>query len=428
MLPVSHAQVGRQRDSDGKVSVKALAFIGAISLLAVSSACTVSSTAARMTFSAPGFELGPVVLGGGLLWSGERGVSLTDPAGTHLIAPGFVLPEVLVGGGWTVATDERRVRAGPTGGHLASIPALQQCVTESTMRGSSLAALTRQSLYMVVTPRCVGREPKQEREPNEEGEPKEEQLLARVRLGSKRLQVLARLGTGAISLAAAGRRIAVTYLVGRVFGPRRARLRVHVLDSRSGRVLYRLSRPSSEARPALVQRATTPRLRKARIVRYFKTQLDVEGDVLVGAGLRSQRWSWWGNARTRAAALSPEQAGGTLSAGHIAYATNRGGLEHIDVLNLASGKVRTEVVLRGSAHIEGVGLLGTRLAWAQQSHGYRIRERFLPRVPCVEFGRLGDTQLVETSLSAAGPAEVVETPPAPARPTGPSCPVPKVAI
>jgi len=142
-------------------------------------------------------------------------------------------------------------------------------------------------------------------------------------------------------------------------------------------------------------------------VRYFKTQLDVDGDVLVGAGLRSQRWAWWGNARTRATALSPEQGGGTLSKRDIAYVTNRGGVEHIDVLNLASGKVRTEVVLHGAAHIEGVGLLGTRLAWAQQSHGYRIREQFGPAGPCVDFGALGDTQLVETSLSAAGPAEIV---------------------
>src|SRR5437879_4620264 len=77
-----------------------LACIGTLSLLAVSAACTAGSAAARTTFSAPGFESGPVVLGGGLLWSGERGVSLTDPAGAHLIAPGFVLPEVLVGGGW----------------------------------------------------------------------------------------------------------------------------------------------------------------------------------------------------------------------------------------------------------------------------------------------------------------------------------------
>ena len=186
-----------------------MARIGALSLLAIS-ACMAGPASARTTFSAPGFELGPVVLGGGLLWSGDRGVSLTDSAGAHLIAPGFGLPQVLVGGGWTVATDEARVRAGKTGGHLASIPALQLCVPLPTFVGSSLAALTRQSLYMVVTPRCVGRAPKEEREPNQEGEPKEVQLLARVRLRSKRLQVLARVGTRAISLAAAGRRVAVT--------------------------------------------------------------------------------------------------------------------------------------------------------------------------------------------------------------------------
>jgi len=161
-------------------------------------------------------------------------------------------------------------------------------------------------------------------------------------------------------------------------------------------------------------------------VRYFKTQLDVDGDVLAGAGLRSQRWAWWGNARTRATALSPEQGGGTLSKRDIAYVTNRGGVEHIDVLNLATGKVRTEVVLRGSAHVEGVGLLGTRLAWAQQSYGYGILARFVPRRPCVDFGPLGDAQLVETSLSAAGPAELVESPPPNARPTGPPCPAPPI--
>src|SRR5438552_15523514 len=84
-----------------------LACVGALSLLVVS-ATSAAAFAAHTTFSAPGFESGPAVLGGGLLWSSELGVSLTDSVGTHLIAPGFGLPQVPVGGGWPVATDHRR--------------------------------------------------------------------------------------------------------------------------------------------------------------------------------------------------------------------------------------------------------------------------------------------------------------------------------
>ena len=104
--------------------------------------------------------------------------------------------------------------------------------------------------------------------------------------------------SGAISLAAAGPRLALTYEVGaastyETHEPgQEGKVQVAVLDSRNGRLLYRLAPPSGKyGEPG----------------RYRETQLDAKGDVLV-TSIRhrplpsgGEAIGWWGSPKTRIA-------------------------------------------------------------------------------------------------------------------------------
>lgn len=389
----------------------------ALSFLAILGAALASSAPARAALKAPGLAYGPTVLHEGLLWSGTSGVSLSSATGTRLLVPQLQLQDVVVGGGWLVAANQFELRAGKTGGRLAPIPALQLCHPIPGTDGSWLDALSGGDLYLVVQAGCLGDPP--------EGE----QVLARIQLSSGRVQRIAPVRAGAVSLVVAGRRLALTYLTHEASGTGPVRVRVDVLDSRRTRLLYSLVTPKTAA--AATSSATVPigrsseplRLTRARQqVRrlYSRTQLDAEGDVLVtGAFGETQitALGWWGNARTRIAHPVVAPADGTLSEGHIAYVSSRGGVEHIDVFNLTTAATRTEVELRGAVRVVGVGLRKNRLAWAQQSDGYTSRGPGL----CVEFGPLGDPELAQSYLSVSGPPMVVNTA-SPVRPLGRPCP------
>jgi hypothetical protein len=365
-----------------------------------------SSLPARAALKAPGLAYGPTVLHEGLLWSGTSGVSLSSTTGTRLLVSQLQLQDVVVGGGWLVAANQFELRAGKTGGRLAPIPALQLCHPIPGADGSWLDALSGGDLYVVVQAGCL-------RDP-----PEGDQVLARIQLSSRRVQRIAPVRAGVVSLVAAGRRLALTYLTHDASGTGPVRVRVDVRDSTRTRLLYSLVTPKTAA--AATSSATVP-IGRSRVRRlYSRTQLDAEGDVLVtGAFGQTQitALGWWGNPRTRIAHAVVAPADGTLSEGHIAYVSSRGGVEHIDVFNLTTAATRTEVELRGAVRVVGVGLRKNRLAWAQQSDGYTSRGPGL----CVEFGPLGDPELAQSPLSVSGPPIVINTP-SPVRPLGRPCP------
>lgn len=413
-------QLDRQLDGRHQLPVvwRARA-IGARALLclAILGATLAGPAPARGALKAPGLEYGPTVLHEGLLWSSTSGVSLSSATGTRLLVPHLQLQDVVVGGGWLVAADEFELRAGKIGGRLAPIPALELCQTNQGTNGSWLDALSGGYLYVVLQARCLGDAP--------EGA----QVLARIQLSSRRVQRIAPVRAGAVSLVVAGRRLALTYLTHEASGTGPVRARVDVRDSRRARLLYSLVTPQPAA--ATTSSATVPIVRSSEHQRlalapsqmrrlYSRTQLDAEGDVLVtGAFGETQitAFGWWGNARTRVAHALVAPADGTLSEGHIAYVSSRGGVEHIDVFNLTTAATRTEVELRGAVRAVGVGLRKNRLAWAQQSYGYTLRGAR----PCVEFGPLGDPELAQSPLSVSGPPMIIDAPAAVPL-SGPPCP------
>jgi hypothetical protein len=124
-----------------------------------------------------------------------------------------------------------------------------------------------------------------------------------------------------------------------------------------------------------------------------------------GPGVAS---GWWGNATT----LSGRSLGRTgsnvasLGDGRIAYTTEQGGVEQIDLLDLASEETRTIATFPGSARVEGIGLGKTQLAWAQLSFGFTPPST--GRFPCVSRVSVGPTELLETSLSASDLPIVVD--------------------
>jgi hypothetical protein len=362
------------------ISVLSLAVLWALSMG--------TAAQARTTGDAPGFSSGPRFVSGGLLWSGLKGVSLSTAAGTRLLVPGAELSAVLVEDGWTVRVEPTRLEVGRTGGRLAPVRALRRC--RAGTPEDWLDALAGGNLYTIVRASCIS-----QRAGNA-------QFLVRVRLGSGALHAIARVPSGALALVAAGRRLALTY---KSSGGPAGRVRVEILDASSARLLYSVTAPPS-----------------TNLNRYGETQMDSAGDVLV-SGFQlipppgpAVAFAWWGNARTRVGrALGPTASvAAALSDGHIAYATNRGGVEHIDLLSLATRKTRTMVTFPGSARVEGVGLDNTRLAWAQQSYGYTTQGS-----GCASLDAVGSAELAETSLSSSGPPVVVKGVPVPPAPTGP---------
>jgi hypothetical protein len=347
------------------------ASLGAVICTAVAALSTGPAASARAAVNAPGFDSGPEIVAGGLLWWGENGVSLSGAAGTRLLVP--LGPDawtttVQVNAGWTVVAERKRLELGRIGARLAPVRALRHC--RAGVPESWHVALSEGALYTIVRAGCLGRRSRQA------------QFLVRIRLATGALHVIARVRSGAVSLVAAGGRLALTYEVANV---QRNRVEVEILDASNARALYRVSAPASDHAPE----------------RDVHTQLDAAGEVLVqgstGPVSCDCSFAWWGGPATpigRALAVNSEAS---LSQGRIAYATSQGGVEHIDLLNLKTQKTRTMVAFPGSARIEGVGLGDGRLAWAQRSYGYTTATK---AHACVESTPVGYTELLEMPLSA----------------------------
>jgi hypothetical protein len=335
-----------------------------------------------------------------LLWEGEEGVYLSDAVSTRLIVPHADLAAIAVEDGWVVVAEPSSLKAGRIAGPLAPVAGLRRCppirATRIYLEERPVETAADGDLYAVVRAACLGRQPRHA------------QFVVRVRLGTRRLHVVGKVPSGALSLAAAGSRLALTYKVGRV-----DRVRVDVVDSRDARPLYSLMTPPGEAKAY-----------------YGETKIDATGDVLVAGEpdpvrdpiLVLPQQAWWGNSRTRAAHTLQAQFGASLSEGHIAYVPNSEGKgERIDVLNLATGTTRTVVTFSGSARLEGFGLGGNALAWSQQSYAYQLSGQ-QPHT-CVGLFAAGYTELTAVSLSASGPPITVNASPG-TPPAGPVCPFP----
>lgn len=387
----------RSSPSLGSAGVRLLTLVVALMLL------TVNVTQAQAVVPAPGFSGGPEVVGGSLLWvgssSGQQNVFLSSAAGTRLLVPDAGLSEVHVDDGWVVVAAASGESVGRIGGRLRAVQGLRHCPPIRGYReeGGWLVAVASGSLYAVVRASCVGRRPGGA------------QFLVRVRLGTGNLHVIGKVPGGAISLVVAGSRAALTHEIVPSTDHEtcvRSRLRVEVVDSRNARLLYHLASPSGEYGC------------------YRETQFDAKGDVLVTSVRRQpppgggEPRGWWGNQTTRVG-RPLESANGSrasLAEGRIAYATELKGQTSLDVLNLATGAVRTIVSFSGAVRMEGFGLGGRVVAWAQQHYAY-ITE------PCVREAPVGSPELTERSLSVAGPPLVVEAAPGP-RPAGRVCPAP----
>ncbi len=284
------------------------------------------------------------------------------------------------------------------------------------MEGDRLEAVANDNLYAIVRASCFRR-------------PGDGQFLVRVRLGTDSARVIGRVPRGAVSLAAAGLRLALTYEVGaastyETHEPgQEGSVQVEVLDSRNGRLLCRVAPPSGKyGEPG----------------RYRETQVDAKGDVLVtsirhrplpGGG---EAIGWWGSPGTRIArplesgfepSLGGRVAYASLSDGRIAYAKRGKGQTILDVLNLTTGKARTIVTFSGAVSMEGFGLGGTLLAWAQQNYAYTTKREGPPLLSCVTEAPVGSPELAETPLSAVAAPVIIEATPGP-RPVGTGCPPP----
>ncbi|HEY2536771.1 MAG TPA: hypothetical protein VGI24_07290 [Solirubrobacteraceae bacterium] len=392
--------------SKGWISAGVTVCVGLVLLPAVAGAAV----------QAPGFSGGPGVVSDGLLWArgatGQASVFLSTATSTRLLVTDTELSAVHVEDGWVIVAEASGPKIGKLGRRLTTIRGLRRCPPIRSIRvNNRLEAVANDDLYAVVRASCFGRR---------QGDA---QLLVRVRLGTGDLHVIAKVPSGAISLAAAGSRLALTYEVGaaptyEIFeSEREGSVRVKVLDSRNGHLLYSLAPPSAEhGEPG----------------RYSETQLDTKGDVLVtsfrhrplpGGG---EAIGWWGSPRTRIArplesgfepSLGERLAYASLSNGRVAYATRGEGQTRLEVLNLATGEARTIVTFSGAVNMEGFGLGTTFLAWAQQNYAYITR-------PCVTEAPVGSPELTETPLSPAGQPVAVEISPGP-RPAGQICPPPR---
>jgi hypothetical protein len=354
---------------------------------------------AEAVVKAPDYSAGPKITSGGLLWAGGEGVFLTTRTGTRLLVRDAELPAVHVEDGWVVVTEASGAKVGRIGQRLRVVQGLRRCRPLPGYRESEeLETVANANLYAVVRASCLGRRPRNA------------QFLVRVRLGAEHLHAIGRVPSGAISLAASGPRLALTYTLSA------GRVRVEVVDSRDAHLLYRLGPPREEPGP----------VHGNMQIRYRNTQIDSKGNVLVtsrehlpppiGAG---EAFGWWGTPRTRVGRpLNNGALDASLSEGRIAYATAGDEAESIDVLNLATGKTRTIVTFSGSVHPAGLELSNSVLAWAQQSSTYQLTAG-----GCVGYYAVGFAELTATPLSATGlPLAIKANPGTP--PAGKSCPIP----
>ncbi len=309
---------------------------------------------AGATIDVSGFVAGPSIVEGGLMWSGTHGVWLSSAHGSRLIARSSEvaasevgLSSVHVEDGWTVVA-AGSLRVGRTGQPLHFISGLARCGPGERARWP--AATAGGYVYTIVRGGCVGRTA-------------DWQFLVRIRLGTGAVEPVGVVPSQAMALAAAGRRVALTYE-----DPANGSVRVDVVSAATAKGLYSFSEP-------LAAKSRRP----FRYGSNERTQLDAAGDVVVTGGanllnafgggpFRTPAFAWWGNGASHGARWLGEMDDVTLSDGRIGYARELGeGAVDINVRDLASGRARTIVQLEGIAHLLGVGMRGERLAWAEQS-------------------------------------------------------------
>jgi len=374
------------------VGTNLCALYTAAALLAVLSALVLGPVGlAQANVTARGLISGPRVVEHGLLWSGPQGVFLSTTRGSRLIARGGELDfsDVLVANGWTVVGG-LDLSAGRTGQALEQLPLQRRCPL-SAHNGAEpwLAALSDGDLYTVVPASCLG------------NSRSHAQILVHVRLSTGAIHPIGGVRHGAIALAIAGHRVALTYQA-----RFRGAITVRVVDAINAKLLYTIEEPANVVRE-------NPG--------FQETQIDTRGNVLVKSAVfhppAARPFAWWGSSRSRAAhSLQVDDV--ALSDGRIAYLI--GG--QIEVRYLATSQTWTVAVFPGSPAVETISLGGNRLAWAQRNW------RFTAPTPlaqgtsfsCVSEEDVGSSELVETRIAAPASPILVEGSPL-ERPTTPVC-------
>lgn len=248
-------------------------------------------------------------------------------------------------------------------------------------------------------------------------------LAVNLRSGVRR--ALGAIAPGAVGLASAGARVAVTYAAPSQSSPIAGTITpvtTAVLDARTGRRLYRVSAPVPFNQLALT------------------TEVDARGDVLVTSTIfhppAPQSSGWWATpaAPTPHELRSLVTAGqvvfntppygytvitgaAALAQGRIAYVTDTPKGEQIDLLDLRSGALRPVVGFTGVARVVGLDLSAEELAWAQQSTVTEVSSGPVP----------GGGYFERCSTVAVGPVQLnrVDLGHLPATPPEIGAPVPK---
>jgi hypothetical protein len=309
---------------------------------------------------APKFVAGPRITGAGLIWLSSTGQMLTGSTGVNRrLSSGPPLPLSSPDSKWEAQESRRGVGVGEIGVGLSRIAPLRRCpplrATGSGQRiltetRPMLLAVSGERLFAIVDPTCLHRH----------GYGHAAILVED--LGARVWKLLASVPTGALSLAAAGERLAIAHVSkASASTAEEGELTVGVYNSRTGRRIFRVA-------SALTARQLTPP----------RTAVDDLGDVLVmettHRPIPAPRGSsgWWASPGRPVAhrllhELSPSGAA-AISHGRIAYATGGGySGETIKLLNLRTGRARTAVHLQGEAGLLGLDLSPDDLAWAWQN-------------------------------------------------------------
>jgi hypothetical protein len=348
-------------------------------LIAVVGFAAVGTPVARATppvrkVTTPAFIAGPRITQAGSIWLSTRGQTLTTSTGvSRALSSEPVFPVSSPDSRWEAQVSRGHVLTGLLGRRLTRDALLGHCPplrSASDPTGSSdempatPLAISGSRLFAVVDPRCLHRR----------GYGHAALLVENLKTHSWNL--LTSVPAGAVGLAAADRRVAVT-LAPTATSSETSPVIVAVYDTRTGRRLFRLSAPIPQ------QRAIS-----------LTTAVDGLGDVLVtvtshapAPGFRTSS-GWWATPRSPVAHVLPpllttEQAlpgsnfehqppptgVAALSHARIAYATT-GGYEEgqrIDVLDIRHLQTRTAVQFQGDTGVLGVDFADEGLAWVQQS-------------------------------------------------------------
>lgn len=353
---------------------------------------------------APKFLAGPRITKAGLIWLSASGPRLTSSTGVNKrLSGGRALPVNSPDSKWEAQESRKGVLVGEIGARPSNIAPLHGCpplratnALQQTFaaKPSSLLAISGARLFAIVDPICLRRH----------GYGHAAILIED--LGTRVWKLLAPVPTGALSLAAAGKRLAITYVSNpATSATAEGETKVAVYDSRTGRRLFRVT-------TALTARQATPP----------STAVDDLGDVLVTETIRrpppSTRASsgWWASpARPVAHELSQlittesaisnanpayetvPSGAAAIAHGRIAYATGgRYSGERVQVLNLRSGRTQTAVRLQGETGLLGLGLAGDELAWAQQN-----------TLPVGSRQRIGGGELITCNVVPLGDAKLM---------------------